>query len=357
MNRPYTHLSGPPLVHILSLILFMGTAASAVGATRSLEGQQIVLYTSGGTQLETTRELVIKPFEDETGAKVIVDDSCCQRLQAAMQAGEYLGDVLIGIDRAALLARDNLGYFVHDPRLEKIARDLGSPEPLPSSAMMILNTYSYVIAARDSTVPLPKSWEEFWDSTRFPGSRGINRTVPQVQLEAALLADGVPKDQLYPLDIDRALKKLSALRETTKLTLNASGADQINNLGTGETTYALVYSNRAYLAKRDGIGINFSFSDGFIEGNGGALLKGSRNIDGAVALLAYHMRPEVLARFAERTGMAPAYPAAAELIAPEFRPLMATTPENMKLQHLLNDDYWQKNLSVISERWIGWIAN
>lgn len=325
-------------------------------ARRTLEGQQITLYTSGGTQLETTRELVIKPFELETGAKVIVDDSCCQRLQAAMEAGQYVGDVLIGIDRAALLARDDRGFFIHDARLEEMARELGSPMPLPSRAMVILNLYSYVIAAKNETLPLPKSWAEFWDTGRFPGTRGLNRTVPQVQIEAALLADGVPADKLYPLDVQRALQKLAELRSKSKLVMNASGADQINNLGTGETSYAVTYSNRAYLAKRDGIKINFSFADGFIAGNGGAILKGSKNVDGAVALLRYHMRPEVLARFAERTGMSPAYKAATDLVAPEYRPLLATTPENLRLQHHLDDEFWQKNLTSVTEAWIGWAA-
>jgi putative spermidine/putrescine transport system substrate-binding protein len=213
-----------------------------------------------------------------------------------------------------------------------------------------------VIAAKDSSVPLPKSWAEFWDTKRFPGSRGLNRISPSVQLEAALLADGVAPDKLYPLDLDRAFKKLTELRNATKIGIYNSGADQINNLGTGETTYGITYSNRAYLAKRDGIAINFSYADGFITGNGGAILKGAKNVDGAVAFLEYHMRPEVLARFAERTGMAPAYEASADSIRPEFKSMMATAPENVKLQHVLSDEYWQKNLASIQERWVGWLA-
>jgi len=342
----------------IAVAIAAGVALSpaVANAQRSLEGQQVVLYTSGGTQLETTRELVIKPFEQETGAKVVIDDSCCARLNAAMDANQYVGDVLIGVDRAALMARDDRGFFLHDPRLEEMASERGSPAPLPSKAMVILNLYSYVIAAKNEALPLPRSWAEFWDTQRFPGSRGLNRTVPQVQIEAALLADGVPADKLYPLDVSRALKKLSELRDKTKVILNASGADQINNLGTGETDYAVTYSNRAYLAKRDGIKINFSFADGFIAGNGGAILRGSKNVDGAVALLKYHMRPDVLARFAERTGMSPAYKASADMVAPQYRALMATTPENLRLQYMLNDEYWQKNLTSITEKWIGWSA-
>src|ERR1700722_12185102 len=66
------------------------SAGGALAQKRALKGPRVVLYTFGGTQLETTRELVIKPFEQETGAKVVVDDSCCQRLQAAMEAGQFI---------------------------------------------------------------------------------------------------------------------------------------------------------------------------------------------------------------------------------------------------------------------------
>jgi len=345
-------------VAIVSLFfaIAFGPVVAAAAGPRSLEGQQIVLYTFGGTQLETTRELVIKPFEEETGANVIVDDTCCQRLQAALEAGQFIGDVVVGLDRGGMLARDARGWFVHDPRLEQVARDRGSPDPYPSPAMLILHSYSYVIAAKDASVPLPTTWAEFWDTKRFPGSRGINRITPAVQLDAALLADGVPADKLYPLDVDRAFKKMTELRDATRVVVLNSGADQINSLGTGEATYAIVYSNRAYMAKRGGIPINFTYSDGFMTGNGGAILKGAKNVDGAVAFLEYHFRPDVLARFAERTGMSPAYPAAADLIRPEYRPLMATAPENAKLQHVLNDEYWQKNLAAIMERWVAWLS-
>ena len=328
----------------------------ATAQKKPLEGQQVVLYTFGGTQLETTRELVIKPFEQETGAKVIVDDSCCQRLQAALESGQFIGDVIVGLDRGGMLARDAQGMFIHDPRLEKIARDHKAPEPYPSKAMLILHSYSYVIGAKDQSVPMTKNWAEFWDVAKFPGARGLIRINPTVQLEAALVADGVKGDALYPLDVDRAFKKLTDLRKSTKIIINASGADMINNLGTGETTYAITYSNRAFLARKDGIKINFTYDDGFLVGNGGAILKGAKNVDGAVAFLEYHARPDVLARFAERTGMAPAYPASAALIAPEYRSMMPTAPENIGKQHIVNDEYWQQNFKVLGQKWVEWMA-
>lgn len=335
------------------LVFFAGEAMSQ---SRSLEGQTIVLYTYGGTYLEPVREVVIKPFEKETGAKVVVDDSCCQRLQAAMEAGQFAGDVILGRDHGGLLALDNEGWLIHDERLKKIARDRGSPEQYQSPSMLILHSYSYLIAAKNAAIAQPKTWADFFDVKNFPGTRGLVRDTPMATLEAALVADGVAPDKLYPLDADRAFRKLNELKNSTKIIVNASGADQINNLGTGETDYGITFSNRAFIARNDGIPISFGFSDAFIVGNGGAILKGARNVDGAVAFLEYHMRPEVLARLAERNGMGPIYKDAAERVNPDLRQLMPTSAENIKLQHPISGSYWLENRAALFKRWVEWLA-
>src|SRR5207249_2739030 len=61
--------------------------------------------------------------------------------------------------------------------------------------------------------PQPNSWADFWDVQKFPGKR----IMPSCDLgtypipEAALLADGVPPDQLFPIDVPRAIRKLKEL--------------------------------------------------------------------------------------------------------------------------------------------------
>ena len=57
----------------------------------------------------------------------------------------------------------------------------------------------------------PLSMKDFWDVKKFPGLRTMKFTAAS-SLEAALLADGVPRDKIYPLDVDRALRKLTELK-------------------------------------------------------------------------------------------------------------------------------------------------
>ncbi len=63
----------------------------------------------------------------------------------------------------------------------------------------------------------PESWADFWDTKVFKGGRSMcNPDGDLPELEFALLADGVPMDKLYPLDVDRAFKVLTRLRGDIK---------------------------------------------------------------------------------------------------------------------------------------------
>ena len=52
---------------------------------------------------------------------------------------------------------------------------------------------------------------DYWDAKKFPGPRGMYNA-PTYILEFALIADGVPKDKLYPLDVPRAFKSLDRIK-------------------------------------------------------------------------------------------------------------------------------------------------
>jgi len=351
-------------IGISRLGLICGIAAAAMvvfspsgpAQAQNLSGQTLRLYTYGGTYLEAVQEFVIKPFEAETGVKVTVDDGCCSKLGAAMAAGQYVGDVVLGQDFGSLLNEQKQGYLIPDKRFEEAAASSGAPESFRTSGMLVLHVYAYIMAGSDPKAPMPQTWAEFWDTTKFPGTRGLIRGEPSPQLEAALLAAGTPANKLYPLDADKAFNELDALRKKTKVLFAATGAEQINFLATGETKYSMVFSNRMVLAANENIKLGYSYGQSLQVGNGGAILKGAKNVDAAVAFLRFHYRPDVLAKFAERTGLAPAYKEAALKVSDARRPLMPTSPENTATAVQVNVDFWAKNREPLLKRWVQWLA-
>jgi putative spermidine/putrescine transport system substrate-binding protein len=338
-----------------AVLLFGAVDVATAQGTPRLQGQKIVLYTYGGSYLQALKDIVIQPFEKATGATIVIDDSCCAKLPAAMEAKEFIGDVTIGHDRGEMLAHQAKGWLLKDDRLAKMAKDRGIPERLQSPNMVTLYLYTYLMASSDPNAPMPQTWAEFWDVQKFPGARGLIRD-PFAQMEAALLADGVAPANLYPINADRAFAKLDQLRKATKVLFAETGAQQINLLATKEVAYSMAYSNRVILAANEGIKLGSTYSQGFFEANGGAILRGAKNVDGAVALLEFHLRPDVSARVAERTGLAPAYAESAQMISEARRPLMPSFPANFAKQIPANDEYWQANRDKLYERWVQWLA-
>jgi putative spermidine/putrescine transport system substrate-binding protein len=337
------------------LLAQMGIATNHASA-QNLKGQTLRLYTYGGSYLEAVRDLVIKPFEAETGVQVIVDDSCCAKLSAAMTAGQYVGDAILGQDHGRLLNYAKLGWLVPDKRFEEEAAATGSPASFKTPNFLLLHIYAYIMAGSDPNAPMPKTWAEFWDTDKFPGSRGLIRNEPAPQIEAALLAAGIAPDKLYPLDVDKALAKFDELRKKTKVVFAATGAEQINLLATKEAKYSIVFSNRVVLAANENIKLGYTYEQSLQVGNGGGIPKGSKNVDAAVAFLKFHNRPEVLAKFAARTGLAPAYPKAANLVEEARRPLMPSTPENSKTAVQVDVNYWGDHQETVHKRWVQWLA-
>jgi len=73
--------------------------------------------------------------------------------------------------------------------------------------------YSFVLGYnKDVLKEEPKTWADLFDTTKFPGKRTFYKWSAPGVLEIALLADGVAPDKLYPLDLDRAFKKLDTIK-------------------------------------------------------------------------------------------------------------------------------------------------
>jgi len=115
-------------------------------------------------------------------------------------------------------------------------------------------SYSYVIAydsARFKGNP-PRSWEDFWNVKKYPGKRTLYKWM-SANLECALLADGVPPERLYPLDVERALHKIEELLPHVA-THWSSGAESQQLLRDGEVSMAQMWHTRAELVKQDTAG-------------------------------------------------------------------------------------------------------
>src|SRR4051812_7970850 len=169
--------------------------------------QQLMVRTPGGAFDDVKRKTVYDPFRQETGIEIVPVPATVGKMLAMFKAGQIEIDC-IDTGNDALLQLEEAGALTPlDYKAFKFT-DVNDIEPslkLPYQVGSFV--YAFVICYNTSVFPTgkePKSWAEFWDTKAFPGPRtlaGMESGAPN--LEVALIADGVPKDKVYPIDLDR----------------------------------------------------------------------------------------------------------------------------------------------------------
>jgi putative spermidine/putrescine transport system substrate-binding protein len=99
-----------------------------------------------------------------------------------------------------------VGRSTADRRPREISADRAQPYVFASSVYTTIIGYRRPSSRRHAA----QSWADWWDA-RSSGARSV-RNHPTANLEFALIADGVPKDKVYPIDFDRAFKKLDQIK-------------------------------------------------------------------------------------------------------------------------------------------------
>lgn len=132
----------------------------------------------------------------------------------------------------------------------------------------------------------PEDITDILDTKKFPGKRCLYKG-PQfgAVLESALLADGVKRDKLYPLDVPRALKKLDAIKSDI---VWWTGGDQAMQLfQSGECDLGIVWSGRAFNSvTKDGAHLAISWKNAVLTTGAYAVPKNAPNAAAGQAALA-----------------------------------------------------------------------
>jgi putative spermidine/putrescine transport system substrate-binding protein len=219
-------------------------------------------------------------------------------------------------------------------------------------------SYSYVIAydKRQFGGNPPRTWADFYDVKKFPGKRSLYKWMSGT-LETALLADGIPPDKLYPLDVDRALKRIAALKPHIA-TFWATGAENQQIFFDGEVVMAQTWNTRAELLKQDTKGrIDWSYDNGILSPSVWFVPKGNpAGRAAAMKFIAMAQEPRVQARLMEVYKMGPVNPAANDLLSPELRALNPTAPANAAKQMVMNNLWYAERYGAVLDRYLALIA-
>lgn len=355
------------VIVVLSVTLAGCSASSSPSAAPSgdantvlklpdLKGQEIVINTFGGSFGDGLSKNVAPAFEAATGAKVTVTTSCCSTFETQVKGQQFAGDVVFGVDTATLLSWADMGLLKSNPRLPQIAKAHGlEPDAYQDNGITVGYVANVLAWNTQAGNDHPTSWPEFFDTSKFKGTRGLSGILSS-NIEAAELGIGTPAASLYPFDMDKSLAALTTLRKNAPLLFWKNGAEQVNQLASGQAAYSLAYSNRIYAAAQQGLPVAMTFNQSVLIGSSAGIPATAKNVDGAVAFLDFFMSPAMQNAFATSSGQSPAYPAATALLDPSVRKYMATAPENMGQTIKLDLAYWRKNVSSVQKTFAAWLS-
>ena len=198
----------------------------------------------------------------------------------------------------------------------------------------------------------PRTWADFYDVEKFPGTRAMRNKV-DAQLETALLADGVPMDQIYEVlnseaGIERALDKIRTIKPHIAVWWS-SGAQHAQLMKDGEVDMTTGWNGRFDVAKERA---NVAYDGtGIMDWEGYGIPKGAKNKDLAMKYIAEMMKPEYMAEFAKYITYGPTNGKVYELgLMEESRAkMMPSHPDNAKHQLTLSTEWYSKWRTIAAE--------
>lgn len=189
-----------------SFSTFALVAALGLTAGNATAQDSLTVVSWGGAYGAAQKKHVIDPYQAETGVKVLFEDYSggVAEIKAQVESGNIQWDVVdfevIDLERACsegLL--ETLDHSVLPAGIDgtPAAQDF-IPEALASECAVGNIVWSVVFAYNQNTIGDTKaaSIEDFFDTAKIPGKRALRKR-PQVNMEWALLADGVAPDEVY----------------------------------------------------------------------------------------------------------------------------------------------------------------
>jgi putative spermidine/putrescine transport system substrate-binding protein len=310
----------------------------------------MVFTGAGGSYQEAQVTAFIEPFMAETGIKVSQDQPySLAKVKTMVESGRTTWDVM-EVD-PYLAMGENCGKYFERLDFSKIDttgvdKDMISDCTVPDMKSAYLFVYN-----KDKYPTAPTSWADFFDLKAFPGTRGIMDAADQGALEIALVADGVAPENLYPLDIDRALKKLDTIRSST--TFLTTGAEQQQALEQGSVDMMLSWPGRAYGAAKNGAKLGVVWNQAMLYWDGMAIPKGSKNLEAAHKFMSFSISPGPQAKLTENTAYAPIN-SNSKPDVDELKAMFLPLGQDNGTAFLRNMGYWADHMDEATTKWTAW---
>ena len=342
--------------------LALGIASAAPAA------ESLTVVSWGGAYTHSQVKAYHEPFSKKTGIKILSEDynGGLAQVKAQVESGNVtwdvvdleLSDAIRGCDEGLL---ETIDHSILPPAPDGTpARDDFIPGTLTECAVGEIVWSTVVAFNREKfSEEWPRSIRDFFNLERFPGKRGLRKS-PRVNLEWALMADGVPTAQVYEVlateeGVDRAFQVLDRIKH--EVVWWEAGAQPPQLLADGEVVMTSAYNGRLYNAifkERKPFEIIWDGQVWDIDLWG--IVKGTPNLATALEFVKFSTDTKRLADQAKYISYGPVRRSSMEKVNKRVKPHLPTSPDNFA-NSLQNDfEWWANNQQEMDERFSAWLV-
>jgi mannopine transport system substrate-binding protein len=274
---------------LASLVFASFVFATPGGGKALAQDKQVIVGTTGGSFLDGLQKHYFEPFTKATGIKVVTSvadvGELWTKVRAMNRVNKVEWDVVFARPNHLISEVDNIERL--DCAKIPNAAAFGVEGACGTGLLRYIGggVLAYSLKAFPAGGPQPKTWGDFWDFKKFPGPRSLQEPGGDGwNYMIALMADGVAKDKLFPLDLDRATKKLEELKPHVPAWWR-SGDQSQQIIRDGEVVMELMWSNRALTLVRQGVPVGVSWDGAIQDPTYWAILKNAPDRENAYALL------------------------------------------------------------------------
>lgn len=316
-----------------------------------ITSDQVVHANFGGESEEIRREVYYDSFAELSGATVV---------EAAWDFGKFMNMVTAENPEWDTIDFDGystVGLILADMAPAKLAdwvRRCDMVDPEYQDYCGGGYAYSIVMGWGTGLSGTPETWADFWDTTKFPGKRAFPKTVYLGTVEAALLADGVEKDALYPLDFDRAFAKLDELKDSF---IYYDTAAQGQQMVAQESASMMLTAHSKMIQLRNQDAGDFTYNQAILyPWSAYPITLHSTHMDAANAFVDTASHPAVQAELSRRIMSGPVQSAAFELLEDDIIAQLPNSEENKAISAVVDTKIAAEQDIEYVERFYGWVG-
>ena len=352
----------------------LGLALAAWFAPAAAFAQESVTVVSwGGSYARACVLGYHERFVEETGVRINLEDynGGLAQIRAQVEVGAVHWDVVdMDMDEAVqgcdegLLEPLDPGIFAPGPNGEPATEDFFPGAWTECGVGTTSGSSIYAYNRELFPVDKPTTIDDFFDLEKFPGRRSMRR-VPNDNMEFALMADGVPVEDLYdvletPQGRDRAFRKLDTIKD--QVIWWEAGAQPPQMLADGEVVMSTAWNGRIFNAQvLENQPIEIVW-DGQIKGvNQLVIVAGTPRLELAKQFVAFATRPESMAGISSYIAYSPARRSGVALVSThketgiEMGPHMPTNDRPGR-SISRNHAWWSDHRDEFNERFSAWLA-